>query len=364
MAEMRSPSGSLVSLYLDRPSPGGMSALLTDLLKPVREVAEIRGRLVKKSVRASVERINGLVERLEADGAPSYVIFSSDCDDIFVVEALAHEVPNVSSLGPRPYLRPLRAAPRSLRAAVIVADRTLARVFTSTGELVEEIGESFTADIGKSNYGGFSGYEEHSARAKTEEVSARIWRDAGSVLLERHLERPFDYLAIGGHGETIEEIGRTLHPYLDRLYRASFTANPHTLSPVSLRAQLADQADQVRRDRQAALAGRVCDTAWSNGLAVLGLSPVLSACNRQAVDTLVVAGEFTRPGVICSSCDFLARTGDLCPICGGQMFEVEDVVATAMEVAVAAGGQVQQLVIASPLDVHGVGALIRFHSSD
>jgi hypothetical protein len=360
IADLRSPSGSLISVYVDRPSPGGMAALLSDLLKPVRESAEIRDRAVQKSVRAGADRIHGLADQLEADIAPAYAIFASDLDDVFVLEALTHSVPNVSCLGPRPYLRPLRAAPRSLRAAVLVADRSMARVFVASGDLVEEVGEPFIADIGKSNYGGFSGYEEHGVRARADEVSTRIWRDAGSLLLERHLDRPFDYLAIGGHEETVDEIGRTLHPYLDRLYRSSFIASPSTLTEASLRAELADQADEVRRQRQAALAGRVCDTAWSNGLAVLGLSSCLSACNALAVDTLVVAGEFTRPGSICNSCGFLARTGEVCPICEATLFEVEDVVAAAMEAAVSAGGGVQQVVVASPVDSYGVGALVRF----
>jgi hypothetical protein len=42
------------------------------------------------------------------------------------------------------------------------------------------------------------------------------------------------------------------------------------------------------------------------------------------------------------------------------MFDVEDIVAAAMEAAVGAGGKVHQLVVASPLDAHGIGALIRF----
>lgn len=363
IAALRSQSGSLVSLYLDRPSPGGMGALLTDLLKPVREAAEIKGRAVQKSVRASAERIHGMADQLEAENAPAYAFFSSDADDIFVFEALAHTVGNISSLGPGPYLRPLRAAPRSLRAAVLVADRATAKVLIATGDLVEEVGGSFSADIGKSNYGGFSGYEEHGVRAKAEEASAKIWRDAGALILEKHLERPFDYLAIGGHDETVDEIGRTLHPYLGRLYRASFTANPNTLSLAAIRSELADQADQVRRERDAALAGRVCDTAWSDGLAVLGLPEVLAACNSQAVETLVVAGGFTRPGSVCNSCGFLARTGEVCTVCGSNLFEVEDVVAAAMESTVRAGGRVQQIVVASPLDRHGAGALTRFPSS-
>ncbi|MGA7228255.1 MAG: hypothetical protein WBZ45_08615 [Acidimicrobiia bacterium] len=360
IAELRSPAGSLISLYLDRPSPGGMAALLTDLLRPLRESAERQDRLVQKSVRADSERIHGYAEQLESDGAPSYAIFASEIDDVFSLEALAHPVPNVAALGPRPYLRPLRAAPRMLRAGVLVADRAEARVFVAAGDLVEELGAPFIADIGKSNFGGFSGYEEQGVRARADEASSRMWKEAGASLLESHLDRPLDYLAIGGHGETIEEIGRTLHPYLARLYRASFVANPHALTLTTLRADLNDIAVEVRQHRQTALAGHVCDTAWSNGQAVLGLVPVLTACNAQAVDTLVVAGEFTKPGVICNNCGHLSRAGSVCPICSATTFEIDDIVAAAMEAVIDAGGRVQQIAVASPLDVAGIGALTRF----
>lgn len=360
IAGMRSPTGSLISVYVDRPSPGGMTALLTDLLKPVREAAEIRGRAVQMSVRADVDKIHRQADALETDAAPGYAIFASDADGIFLVEALTHPVPNVSFLGPRPYLRPLRAAPRAWRAGVLVADRSLARAFVVAGDHVEEVGEPLSADLGKVNYGGFSGYDEHVARSRADEASSRLWREAGSRLLEQHLERPFDFLSIGGHEETIEEIGRALHPYLDRLHRLFFVANPQSLSLSALRVELFEQAEQVRRERHTAVAGRVCDTAWSDGLAVLGLSPTLAACNAQAVDTLVVAGEFTLPGVICNTCGFLARSGEMCPVCGASLFEVEDVVAAAMESAVGAGGGLHQLIVASPLDAYGVGALLRF----
>jgi peptide chain release factor subunit 1 len=337
-----------------------MAALLSDLLKPVREAAEIKGRAVQKSVRSDAERIHAMADRLELEAAPAYAFFASESDAIFVVESLTHAVPNVSALGPRPYLRPLRAAARAWRAGVLGADRSLARTFVASGDLVEEVGSPLTVDIGKANYGGFSGYDEQVVRGRADEVSARMWRDAGSRLLERHLERPFDFFVIAGHEESADEIGRALHPYLDRLHRALVVANPQTLSPGSLRLALIEQAEQVRRERHFAIAGRVCDTAWSDGLAVLGLSPTLAACNAQAVDTLVVAGEFALPGSICNNCGFLARSGEVCPVCGSTMFEVEDIVAAAMEATVSAGGKIHQLVVASPLDSHGVGALLRF----
>jgi peptide chain release factor subunit 1 len=337
-----------------------MTALLTDLLRPVREAAERKERPVQKAVRADAERIRGHAEHLEGDSAPAYAIFASDLDDLFTVESLAHPVPNVAYLGPRPYLRPLRAAPRAFRVGVLVADRSQARVFVASGELVDEVSAPLIADIGKPNFGGFAGYEEHTVRGRADEVSTRMWRDAATVLLEKHQQRPFDYLAIGGRGETVDEIGRSLHPYLERLHRVTFQASPQTLSLHSVRVELGEQAEEVRRHRESALAGQVCDTAWSDGLAVLGLSPVLSACNAQAVDTLVVAGEFKRPGSICNSCGFLARSGDRCPICGSAMFEVDDIVAAAMEATVDAGGHTQQILVSSPLDAHGVGALTRF----
>lgn len=360
IADLRSPGGSLISIYADRPSPGGFAALLTDLIKPVREQAEELERDVTMSVRADARRIHGLADQLEIESAPAYAVFASDADDIFIVESLTHSTQDVSTLGPRPYLRPLRAAPKSLRAGILVADRVRARTFVSSADLVDELGRPLDTDIGKSNYGGFAGYDEHGVRARAEEATARLWKEAGARLLERHLQRPFDYVAIGGYEEMIEEIARSLHPYLERLHRADFVANPATLGQTALRSELAALDLTVRRERQEALAGRVCDTAWSGGNAFLGLSPALEAANAQAIDTLVVAGGFTKPGVICNQCGYLARGGEICPVCGARTFETSDVVAALMEAVIGAGGKVSQIDVPSPLDVHGVGALTRF----
>lgn len=360
IADLRSPLGSLISLYVDRPSPGGFAAVLVDLVKPIKELAEGLDRDVQMSVRADARRIRGLADRLELESAPAYAVFASNADDVFVLEALTHSTPNVAKLGPRPYLRPLRAAPKPLRSGVLVADRALARTFVSSGGLVEELGSGLEADIGKTNFGGFAGYDEQGVRARAEEASTRLWKEAGARLLDCHLERPFDYVAVGGREEMIEEISRSLHPYLERLHRTSFVASPTTLGPAALRAEMMALDVSVRRERQEALAGRVCDTAWSGGNGLLGLSSVLDASNAQAVDTLVVAGRFTKPGMVCNECGYLSRTGESCPVCDSRLFPVDDVVAALMESTISAGGAIHQIAVPSPLDVQGVGALTRF----
>lgn len=360
IADLRSPSGCLISVYAERPSPGGFAALLSDLVKPIRERVAGRDRRVEKSVRHDCERIRELAEQLELDSAPGYAIFASELDDVFVLEPLGHSVPSVSTVGPRPYMRPLRATPRALRSGVIVADHTLARTFVAVEGIVEEVKAPLGADIGSRSWGGFAGYEEQSVRARAEEVTAKLWREAGERLLDRHVRRPFDYLAIGGHEETVEEIGRTLHPYLARLQRATFNINPQKFGLPALRTEVAAMDRQMQRHRHGALAGRICDTAWSGGNALLGLQETLDAANRQAIDTLVVAGPFAKSGVICDNCGYLARSGETCPVCGEPLFAVDDVVGALMESTVTAGGSVSQITVASPLDQHGVGALTRF----
>jgi hypothetical protein len=330
------------------------------LVKPIRERTEQMDRAVQKSVRTDTARIHELADQLEIDSAPGYAIFASNVDGTFVLETLDHPVPNVSTIGPRPYMRPLRATPRSLRSGLIVADNTQARTFVAVEGIVEEVRGPIVADVGNRSYGGFSGYAEHTVRSRAEEMSSRVWREAGEALLERHQERPFDYLAIGSHEETVDEIARSLHPYLARLQRETFVASPQTVGLPWLRAEVADMDRRVRRHRHGALAGRVCDTAWSGGNAVLGLTDVIAAANAQAIDTLVVAGPFSRPGAMCDNCGHLTRDGLSCPVCGSPLFPVDDIVGAVMDAVVASGGKTYQITVASPLDREGVGALTRF----
>ena len=360
IADLRSATGSLISLYAERPSPGGFAALIADLLRPIKEQTNAGDRRLAKSVRADTDRIRGLVERFESEAAPAYAVFASDNDDVFLVEALTHDVANLARIGPRPYLRPLRVAPRSLRTGVLVADRVMARSFVVSGTMVDEVGEAIHAEKGKADFGGFAGYEEHVARQRAAETSARLWKAAGQRLLDSHQERPVDYVAIGGQDDILDDLARSLHPYLARLPRVSFPALPAVVTSQAMRAEIAGYDVEIRRDRQNALAGRVCDTAWSGGNAVLGLSTTLDAANLLAIDTLVVAGDFDRPGSICLECDHLLRDGAECPVCGSTMVQVEDVVAALIEVVVANGGRIHQIEVASPLDNEGVGALTRF----
>ncbi|MFO7547721.1 MAG: hypothetical protein R6X29_02445 [Acidimicrobiia bacterium] len=358
LAELRSPSGSLISLYLDRPA-GSASAAITDLLKPIRAAADSMERGIAKAVLRDCERIQGLVPKIDAQPANGVALFMSSTDDIHEMSFLDHLVWDHGSIGPRAYLRPLRSRPRPLHMGIVVADRRRCRIYLADDGTVEPLGAALEADIGKSNFGGFSGYEEHGVRRRAEHETARMLKEAAARLLETHRDRPFDALLLGGHQETLDELVPHLHAYLQALPVGRVVVDPHTLTLPELRRRVADHAATVWAARQEE-AAEAAAAAVETGSGAAGTATLLEAANARAVDRLLVAGRVEKPGVVCGECGWLARTGRECAVCGSAVFEVEDVIGYLMEAVVAGGGAVDQLEIATPVDPHGVVGILRF----
>lgn len=357
IAKLRSPRGSLVSVYINRQPPATRAALV-DLLKGLRN-SHSDFRLLK-SLKADTARIVDMVGDIDSSNAPAVAIFASSDDGIFEFLPLTHPVADTATLGPRPYLRPLRSQPRPMRVGVLVADSTRARTYLSSGGTLAELGEELIADRGKENYGGFSGYEEHRNRQRAEEASKEMWRQAGRRLLEAHQDQPLEMMALVGRDEDFDSIAAELHPYLRELPQARLRVDISTVTPTDLARFIDEQTEELRTRRAEELIERVLAEAAREGEAVTGLKDVLEAVNAHAVDHLVVAGPFAKPGVICDDCGWLGRSEEQCPVCEADTFQISDVVAAAMDATVEAGGKVDVVTVASPLDADGVGALLRF----
>lgn len=359
LAALHSPAGRLVSVYLSKPPGPSAAAALSDLLKPLRAAADGMDRAGAKSLRADCDRIHDLAPRLDADPAPAAAVFASAEDGIFEYLPLTVPVWDHASVGHRPYLRPLRAVPPPLHSAVAVVERQRVRLYRARDGEVEQLAE-LGADLGKPNYGGFHGYEERSARSHAEAETTHLLRRAAAALAEEHQRRPFDLLAIGGHEETAGDLVPHLHPYLRSLEIATFVVDPGSLTLSAVREKASELAEEVRRHREVAQVEAVATALASGERAVAGSLPVVEAVNARAVDLLVVAGTFTKPGWACASCRWLSRTEDTCAMCGERMSDTEDVLAAAAEQVLDSGGRFLQTTVASPLDAPGVAATLRF----
>lgn len=353
IAKLHSPTGSLVSLYVNRRAQATRAAL-TQLLK---SLSQANGN---KYLRRDADRILQLADTIESDPAPAAAVFASHRDGIFEFLPLTHEVEDIATVGPRPHLRPLRSQPRPMRVGVIVADTARARTFAMSGGVLHEYGGELVAERGKENYGGFSGYEEQRNRARAVELSANLWRQAGRRLLEAHRDQPLELLVIAGHDEDFDSIAVELHPYLRQLPQERLVFDTGAFNQSSLAEGVAAAVERERRRLSEELLDRLLAEAGRGGSAVTGLAPVLEACNAHAVEQLVVAGPFVKPGVMCDGCGWLARDGETCPLCETPTFPIDDVVSAAMDATVEAGGRSEIVRVASPLDADGVGAFLRF----
>lgn len=359
LGRLRSEQGSLVSIFLNHP-PGPAAAALSDLLKPVRAAGDRMERSAAVSVKADVERIAALAARMDADPAAAFAVFASQGDGIFEQVSLKSPVWDHASVGRRPYLRPLRAIPRPLRAGVMVADRRQARVFVSDNGDLAQVGDVIEGDLGKSNFGGWHGLEEHRVRGRADEEASRVWGAAAARLFEEHQQRALDVVGLGGHHPTNGELGAVLHPYLRALPNVEFVVDPHTMTAPILKAIVDAKLGEVRSEAERRLVERVLEAVGAGVPAARGTAEVLTAANAKAVQQLVVAGTFSKPGVACSRCRWLGRTGAECPVCSSPLDEVDDVIGEAIESVLGAGGAVDQVAYASALDADGVVAVLRF----
>jgi peptide chain release factor subunit 1 len=357
LAELTSPSASLISMYVDR-SAGPSSTVVNDLVKPLKSAAEDAERTAALSIREDIDQIKRLAASADTNGDPAWMVLASHADGILVHESLPRSVSNMVAVGRRPYLRPLRAMPEPIESVLFVVERPKVVVYR-IGEGVAEVGR-FQSDLGKADYGGFQGYEEAKATRRADEEATRVWKEAIASALEAHQSDPFDLVVLAGHKHELEPFAEHLHSYLEELPNDKIVIDPRTTSEAELTQRVRELEPAVARARDERTIRSVLEAAYQGRPVARGTAAVLTAANIGAVDRLVVSGPFAKNGVRCVGCGWLARAGERCPACDQAFEKVPDVVGAAAERVIEQGGRFDQVVVASALDVDGVAALLRF----
>ena len=356
----------VLSLYVNRRGNPrertSTGAKLTELLRPIREMAE-GGRLAHEaamSLRSDIKAVQGLADRIDSDPAPAVAVFSCHGAGWFEYVALDRSVWDVAQVGNRPYLRPLRVAETQFRSAAVVFEPRRSIVFIKTGSDFREVGEIVEEAVRKSNYGGFSGYEERGVRSRADEVVQRHFRATADLVFRLYQEKGFDFLFLGGHQEAIDEGTKLLHPYLEPRVAGSFVVDTHTMTPALIREHVVGLEEAAVASVETLRVQELLDTVGAGGHAVLGIADVLAAANARAIDRLIVSGSFSKEGSVCESCGWLSRNGTSCPVCGSETRMTDDVVGEIIEATIDESGEVLQVSIASALDQKAIGAVLRF----
>lgn len=356
----RKGSEAIVSCYLD--VDGRRFVRQQDLDREVERVMRrARTRINgSKALQAEMSRIVRFVRAgVDRSQARGLAIFACGSDDLFEVIPLPNAVASRVIVSSSPAVGPLELAiEEHERVAALLVDRQRARLLViDWGEVVEHTELIDALPRGIDAAGTKSRGDARATQAAFTAAHARRAAQAAWDLFQRS---GFERLALAGPDEVMVELDRQLHPYLRERIVGRMAGLAVAAPDEEVRRATVALARDAERAQEAELVGRLRDGAAAARRAAVGLEATLAAVHAHRADVIVVSHGFAREGWRCRSCGCLALRGRMCR-CGSEMDEVEDVVAEAVDDALADGCRVVVCVESADLDVLGrIGAFLRY----
>jgi peptide subunit release factor 1 (eRF1) len=234
------------------------------------------------------------------------------------------------------------------------------------GELVEATG-TLGEEVRRAKHGGASGVT--GMRGGTAVRAAR----RGEAVVLRNLKEVAEAteafsqsngcrrLVVGGTEANVSQFLGILPKAIQASVIGTLTIDP--MAPVSeVQARSMDLIEETAKQRESELVDEVI-AGWMRGNgATVGLSDTLEALQEHRARTMLVSAGYAASGYRCQNCRYLMLVEtEECPLCGGVVEPVEDLVETMTHRALEQGVEVEIVRGNQKLDDAGsVGALLRY----
>jgi peptide subunit release factor 1 (eRF1) len=368
LADMRADGAKVLSLYLNldptefASAPARateMSSLLDEADRRLRN-GESFSHDEKVALREDVERVRGYFNSADfsAKGAHGLAIFCSGPADIFEVIKLPRPVDTGVAINDSPFLEPLADLAFTGSWGVFLISRKMARILRGSRDGLEEIAR-ITDDVhGWHDQGGWS--QARYQRGIQKEADDHV-KHAADVLFRRFRRSPFDKLLIGCPEEHCGEVEKRLHPYLRERIVERIDVDVENTSPdqVLEAASAAMEKEDTRRERDAL--DRLEEGLGTGGRAAAGLDDVLGMLNERRVEILMFEQGLGAAGVVCPSCGWVGAEGSNCPVDETPLEQRDDIIETAVQLAITQSAEVIPIRHHDDLDGRGsIAAVLRF----
>jgi peptide chain release factor subunit 1 len=295
-------------------------------------------------------------------------IFSCQQADFWRSYVLAVPLHNYTYVSHRPYIKPLTDVLDAYgRYGVILVDREGARMFLfNMGELIEATG-MLGEEVRRTKHGGASGIAgmrggmtARTAR-REEAVIQRNLKEVAEAADSFCRKNGCTRLVLGGTEANVSQFQDLLpNPLQDKVI-GTFTIDFGAPEP-EVQAKSMNLIEEVAQKREVELVNEMI-AGWKRGRgATAGLSDTVTALQEHRAGTLLIAAGYAAPGYRCENCRYLMLTErDECPLCGGPVEPVEDLVNTLTHRALEQGVEVEIVRGNEQLEEAGcVGALLRY----
>lgn len=379
LAQVESAAGCAVSFYFQPQTPQDKShreeaILVKDLVREALRQAD-RGRN-HQVLRDDLQKILQTAESLYGNHSRGKAIFA--CRELGIWREI--DVPprlgrSQLKVDARFHLRPLVAAQAgSVSTCIALVNRLKARVFemnageASLGETKEDFRQRPDLEFGPlpktGRSDGYLGYEAgHRERHAENEIKNhfKLFVESLQLLLNRE---KFEALLIGCHGDAWPDLEPLLHSELRKRLVGHFIVDPVGVTAEEVREHARRILEERHRTQLRAVLQEALSEAQRHGRGALGLRRVLTALERQEVQTLIVSNDFKAEASECASCRHLdTRMVRSCAICGHETRELSDVTDALVDLALRSGADIEFCNAEPDLERAGhVAALLRFRA--
>ena len=354
----------ILSVYLNLlPFPEDartIGARLRDVLKPLEIMAQGLDHDASLSLRLGIARTLEMAPTLEGHRGKGWAFFV--CDQFGLEEQLIvpPRVWDCAMAGPRPYLRPLRAALDEFRrVATVVLDARRAEITLSYADEILDHRVLEAEIVRKSNRGGWHGLDERGNRAHADEVRHRLWRETAETLASFRRDIGIDVLFVGGQKKVTDALVGSLPPALGELVGETFAVDVHMLTEGQLMETVRSLEEAYERREEKLLVAAIYAARAADEPAAIGLEQVLRGVNQMAVSHLVVQHGAIVEGRACRSCGRLYLGDRGCAACGMETDPVPDVLEAIVHEVVTTGGVVEHVTAETGLVNDLVAAKLR-----
>ena len=370
LAQVESPAGCAVSFYFQPQTPQDKThreeaILAKDLVRNAERNAARSGD--HQGLREDLQKILRTAETLYGNHSLGKAIFACREQGIWREADLPARLGRSQlKVDSRFHLRPLVAAQSgSMRTCIALFNRLKARIFE-----LERHGEALRqrpdlefgplAKTGRSD--GYLGYEAgHRERHAENEIKNHFKWFADSLYMLLNRDR-YDSLVIGCRDDAWADLEPYLHPYVKQRLQGRFLVDPVAASGEEVREHAERILNRTIENRREALVREVIGEAQRNARGALGLRHVLTALERQEVQTLIVGRNLRAEAAECANCRHLdTRMVRQCAVCGHDMRELGDVTDALVDLALRNGADIEFIDDDPALEKAGhIGALLRF----
>ncbi|HWC86085.1 MAG TPA: hypothetical protein VG388_06080 [Solirubrobacteraceae bacterium] len=351
---------SVISMYLAI-DPGDRKSIYAEadsLLHDARALSKDHEleHEVRLSLRQDIERIDELIHSAPPQ-EKALAIFACSGAGLFEVLPLPRPVRTRITVDATPWARPMLAVLEEYeRLLAVVVERQGAHLWEVYLGAERDAGRLKGPDLRRL---GAAGRRAHSAQHhddKGDRVERRFYKDLAGAL--EHLS--YDVLVFGGHEHELPHLIEVLPPPVSERTIGTFAIDPSTATSAEVRDRAQALLDEHERERQHRLVDEVAESMAAGGLATLGLDECLWGASMNAVQTLLVEEGATVPGVVCDESGWLARSADICPLCGKETRATDDVIDELVEAVIDEGGSIRHITVETELRKRLTGASLRF----